>query len=210
MKDEQIEQMRALLKTRATREIYNDRYILFHGTANLFENIDLEKSSRYTDFGKGFYLTNIYEQAVDWAGKKRLIELGTFENLERTIVCKEEELPKAYVMKFEFHIEETLGLKKKIFNKYDEEWLKYVVQHRGVKKEKVLYTNSEQYDITIGPMADGGDELNTIVESYRDDQISKEEALEKIQFKKPTMQITFHTNEALKLLVSFGKTTTII
>ena len=39
--------------------------ILFHGTNQDFEAIDLSKCSPYKDFGRGFYLTDICEQALD-------------------------------------------------------------------------------------------------------------------------------------------------
>lgn len=37
--------------------------ILFHGSNTIIESIDLAKSRPFKDFGKGFYLTDILEQA---------------------------------------------------------------------------------------------------------------------------------------------------
>lgn len=45
---------------------------LFHGTNADFDKIDITKSNPWKDFGKGFYLTDIYEQAQRWAGERLL------------------------------------------------------------------------------------------------------------------------------------------
>lgn len=44
--------------------------ILYHGTNVDFETIDLNKTKPYKDFGRGFYVTDIREQAVDLAKKR--------------------------------------------------------------------------------------------------------------------------------------------
>lgn len=44
--------------------------ILYHGTYTDFQEIELDKCSPYKDFGKGFYLTDILEQADAMAQKK--------------------------------------------------------------------------------------------------------------------------------------------
>ena len=44
--------------------------ILYHGTNVDFDVIDIEKSNPYKDFGKGFYLTDIKEQAERMAQRK--------------------------------------------------------------------------------------------------------------------------------------------
>ena len=43
---------------------------LYHGTNVDFNLIDIEKSNPYKDFGKGFYLTDIKEQAERMALRK--------------------------------------------------------------------------------------------------------------------------------------------
>lgn len=45
--------------------------ILYHGTNMYFDKIDLSKCMPYKDFGQGFYLTNIREQAYDMAKRKK-------------------------------------------------------------------------------------------------------------------------------------------
>lgn len=45
--------------------------ILYHGTYTDFQEIELDKCLPYKDFGKGFYLTDILEQADAMAKKSR-------------------------------------------------------------------------------------------------------------------------------------------
>jgi len=42
---------------------------LYHGTNCHIKNIDLSKCRPYKDFGKGFYLTELKQQAKEWAGE---------------------------------------------------------------------------------------------------------------------------------------------
>jgi len=51
--------------------------ILYHGTNIDFQIIEIEKSNPYKDFGRGFYLTDIFSQAENMANKKARI-LGGF------------------------------------------------------------------------------------------------------------------------------------
>ena len=49
--------------------------LLYHGTNVRFKEIDLSRSKDKRDFGKGFYLTTIFEQAERWA-KNQFIRYG--------------------------------------------------------------------------------------------------------------------------------------
>lgn len=46
--------------------------ILYHGSYLEIKYPDLEHSRKNVDFGCGFYLTPIYEQAVKWCEKFKL------------------------------------------------------------------------------------------------------------------------------------------
>lgn len=46
---------------------------LYHGSNVRIESIDLGKCKPYKDFGKGFYLTDIEEQAVQMAVRRTRI-----------------------------------------------------------------------------------------------------------------------------------------
>lgn len=189
-----------ILETRAICETEYE-YVLFHGTNTNFSKVNLAKSKEYTDFGKGFYLTNIFEQAVDWAGNLRRIEVISNRVYSGDIIIKKN-FPEAYVLKFELLPEKLKDKKMIIFEDYCEEWLDTIVTCR--RPEAVNNKKIKKRDITIGPMADSG--LNKNLDDYIYGAISKEEVLEKIKIKKPNMQIAFHTEKSLEAikLISFS------
>ena len=49
---------------------------LYHGSNVVIENIDLAKCKPYKDFGQGFYLTEIKEQAFEMAKRTAKIYGG--------------------------------------------------------------------------------------------------------------------------------------
>ena len=57
--------------------------ILFHSSNMVVENPDTLHSRKYLDFGRGFYLTSLYEQAVKYAQRFKRREqeawLNTYE-----------------------------------------------------------------------------------------------------------------------------------
>lgn len=80
---------------------------LYHGSNVKIDNIDLFKGRPYKDFGQGFYLTDIHEQALRMANRVARIFHGTPE-----------------ITIFDFDIEEAVkaGLKIKIFDSPSYEW----------------------------------------------------------------------------------------
>ena len=51
--------------------------ILYHGSYLEISNPDLLHSRQNVDFGRGFYVTPLYEQAAKWVGRfKRLGKQG--------------------------------------------------------------------------------------------------------------------------------------
>lgn len=59
---------------------------LYHGTNIDFDIIDLTKSNKYKDFGQGFYLTDIHQQAKDLPPRKHvyLVEHLLFKHTNLT------------------------------------------------------------------------------------------------------------------------------
>ncbi len=48
----------------------NGKKILYHGTIYQHDVIDLSKCKKYGDFGAGYYLTTLFNQAYTWAKNK--------------------------------------------------------------------------------------------------------------------------------------------
>lgn len=75
----------------------------------------------------------------------------------------------------------------KIFPEMTEEWLDFIVACRTGKPHG--------YDIVEGPMAD--DTIFNYVQNFLDGKISRGAFWSLAKFKKPTHQISFHTEKAL-------------
>lgn len=147
--------------------------ILYHGFHLEIDKPDLEHSRDNVDFGKGFYTTPIYEQAVKWCGRfKRRGEAGI-------------------VSKYAFDMESLQQWKVLEFDSYSEEWLDFILNCRSRKDET-------DYDIVIGGVAN--DKIFNTVELYFEGLIDKKEALNRLRYEKPNLQICFRTEEVLKTL----------
>ena len=144
---------------------------LYHSSNVCVEHPDTEHSRLYLDFGRGFYLTSLHEQAVKYA--QRFKRRGQ----------------PAWLNTYEFTCDETLWDIKR-FESYDKEWLDFVADcRRGVK---------HGYDIVEGPMAD--DQIWDYVEDFMEGTISREAFWVLAKFKYPTHQIVFCTQKALETI----------
>lgn len=151
--------------------------ILYHGSNTAIEQIDLEKSKPNKDFGRGFYLSELEEQALKMASFK-VMTLGGEE----------------IVTKFEF--DESImfegQLRIKVFKEYSEEWADFVFANRdGLEVET--------YDIVYGPIAN--DKVGLQIKKLKDGSIDKEEFLNRLKYMKGiTFQYYFGTEQAIKHL----------
>lgn len=90
----------------------------------------------------------------------------------------------------EYEYEHNNDLRILKFTEMTEEWLDFIVDCRNGK--------SHDYDIVEGPMAN--DTIFNYIQNFIDGKISRSAFWELARFKKPTHQISFHTQEALKTL----------
>ena len=154
--------------------------IVYHGSYTAIEKIDLNRCETGKDFGRGFYVTNLYEQADIWAKRKG----------------KPRQTAGA-VTEFEFDedIAEAMELKILKFENYDNEWLDFVVLNRKNKSKK---HQAHDYDIIEGPVAD--DRINEQIDDYIAGEISKEDFLNDLVYN-PSHQICFCTVQSLQALM---------
>ena len=75
--------------------------------------------------------------------------------------------------------------------KNSEEWLDFILSCRGGK-------DVADYDLVFGGVAN--DKVFNTVELYFDGLIDKAEALKRLRYEKPNLQICFRTEKALFLL----------
>ncbi|MDL2228432.1 DUF3990 domain-containing protein [Bacteroidales bacterium OttesenSCG-928-K03] len=158
---------------------------VYHGSYKEIIEIDLSQCEIGKDFGQGFYVTNIKEQAQFWAKRKGL-DNGT----------------NGYVTEFDFNENAFLHFDLKVlrFAEYNENWLDFVAENRNVTLQHPVH----DYDIVEGPVAD--DKIATRIKKYLRGGISKEQFLEELKFIKHTHQICFCTGRSLQMLDYVGKT----
>ncbi|GHV51822.1 hypothetical protein FACS1894181_14250 [Bacteroidia bacterium] len=152
---------------------------VYHGSYTEIVHIDLSICEPYRDFGKGFYVTNIREQAEYWAARR-----GRKNN------------DSGYVTEFDFPETAFEYWKFKVlrFSGYTEEWLDFVVMNRN----RNLPVPSHDYDIVEGPVAD--DKVTQRIDVYLKGDISKETFLDELTFFRHTHQICFCTHRSLQAL----------
>jgi len=150
---------------------------VYHGSYTAIDEIDLLKCKGGKDFGRGFYVTNIFSQAEIWASRKGRNKKGVVTEFEFDEFFFEDDLVK--VLRFE---------------EYTEEWLDFVVLNRKNKSRKYQV---HDFDIIEGPVAD--DKVTEQIDNYIDGIISKEDFLNDL-IHLPSHQICFCTVQSLQAL----------
>ena len=77
------------------------------------------------------------------------------------------------------------------FDSYSEEWLDFILNCRSGK-------DMTDYDLVLGGVAN--DKVFNTVELFFDGLIDKAEAINRLRYEKPNLQICFRTEKALSLL----------
>ncbi len=150
--------------------------ILYHGSYTEIQEPDLKHSRLHVDFGCGFYTTPIYNQAVSWCGKFKR------RGAEGIVSC------------YEFDESAYNECRIKIFEFYSEEWLNFILSCRSGK-------DTSDYDIVMGGVAN--DKVFNTVELYLDGLIDKVEAIHRLRYEKPNLQICFRTEDVLRRYLHF-------
>ncbi len=164
--------------------------ILYHGTNIDIQQIDLSKCRPNKDFGKGFYLTTIKEQAERMALRVSKMFGG-------------DPIINEYI--FEDKVITSSDLNIKFFDNPNKEWAQFVIANRNYKRiENIQEDNNidNRYDIVIGPIAN--DDLALLFRQFSDGLITVETLVKEMEYKKLTDQYSFHTDRAINLLQKNG------
>lgn len=136
---------------------------LYHGSNVIVEHPLVNLGRKDLDFGPGFYLTPLYEQASKWA-----IRIKTIRRAEQAIVNI-----------YEFLQPTECNIKR--FEAYDKDWLNFIVDSRAGKRPWM------GYDIIAGGVAD--DRVIDTVEAYINGYADVEHTLRQLVYHKPNYQI---------------------
>ena len=152
---------------------------VYHGSYLEIRTIDLSFGRTNRDFGRGFYVTKIREQAQEWAERK-----GEDHNTSGVV--------SEFV--FDEYIWEDTELRLLRFENYTEDWLDFVVKNRLNRSRQ----QAHDFDIVEGPIAD--DAVTVRVNDFIRGDISKFDFLAELKFRKPTHQLCFCTTASLQAL----------
>lgn len=142
--------------------------ILYHGSYISVPSPLVGLGRKKVDFGQGFYLTNLHEQAKAWA---ETIAQRKGRNVKPVV--------SAYT--FDYPAVKNGEFRVKVFDSYNLEWLEYVIDCRhGGEMQK-------QYDIVEGGVAN--DNVIDTVEDYENGIITAEQALGQLRYKRVNHQI---------------------
>ncbi|MBQ3784340.1 MAG: DUF3990 domain-containing protein [Lachnospiraceae bacterium] len=164
---------------------------LYHGSNTDIKEINLAMCRPYKDFGQGFYLTVMKEQAEKMANRVARIYGGS-------PILNIYEIDENFIRNTNLNI-------KNFGTETSEEWARFVKNNRS--REYTDFSNPEcnfdnKYDDVVGPIAD--DDMALLFRQFENGMLTFEKMLSGMIYKKTTNQYSFHTQEAIKLLKKVG------
>lgn len=150
---------------------------VYHSSNMVVEHPDIQHSRKYLDFGLGFYMTTLYEQAERYAQRFKRRGQQAWLN--------------TYELEFEAGSWNVLR-----FETYDKQWLDFVAQCRDGK-------DVGDYDLVVGGIAN--DKVILTLDRYFSGEISQEEALGMLRFEKPNIQYCIRSERMLKECLTYIK-----
>lgn len=166
--------------------------LLYHGSNINIENINLAMCRPYKDFGRGFYLTELKEQAEKMAVRVAKIHGGT---------------PIVNIYQIADDFMEDKGIRCRDFgNAVSIEWAVFVMNNRNKYFE--YYASDEcnldnKYDVVKGPIAD--DNMVMLFRQYQNGMIDSDMLVKGMTYKEITSQYSFHSEKAIRLLEKAGE-----
>ena len=154
-----------------------EKQTLYHGSNVIVEHPLVSIGRKDLDFGSGFYLTPLFEQASKWATR-----IKTIRRAEEAIVNT-----------YEFTLPQDCKIKR--FNAYDKEWLDFIVDSRKGRQPW------NGYDIIEGGVAD--DRVIDAVEAYINGYADVKHTLRQLVYHKPNYQVCILSQEIVDKYLQF-------
>ena len=154
---------------------------LYHGSSEIVEKPLVSKGRKNLDFGHGFYMTNMREQAENWA---------------KLISTRKGPRSKAILNIYDFEAE-NLNVKRLFFPEYSQDWLEFIVSSRKGGSPW------QGFDVVEGGVAN--DRVIDTVEDYMAGIITVEQALGQLKYKKINHQICILNQTVLDKCLKFDK-----
>jgi hypothetical protein len=139
--------------------------IVYHGGTEKIEHPNCKLGRPNLDFGQGFYITNLRQQAESWANNMA-------RNRKKTAIINRYKLDRDSILK---------NMRCKIFKAYDEEWLEFIVGNRNGENL------AKEYDYVEGGIAN--DRVVDTINLYIVGLIELNTALKELSKHQPNNQI---------------------
>ena len=153
---------------------------VYHGSTVVVREPLVGIGRENLDFGLGFYVTVLTEQANVWAGNKARYYMQ----------------PEGYVSQYEFDFEAIVAaFRYHKFEAYDREWLHFIVNNRDGGDDW------KQWDIIEGGVAN--DRVIDTLENYKAGLIDEETALSLLAQHQPNHQICITKQEVVDRYLHF-------
>ena len=153
---------------------------LYHGSNVEIKDIDLSLCNPNKDFGRGFYLTDIREQA-EFMAERRARIAGCGQPVVSTFMFDESLLH-----------DDIQNVR--LFDGPSEEWALFVMANRNAREPEAV----SLYDIVVGPVADDGVAFQ--LERYARKLITLDVLVKELTFRKLNRQYFFGTELAISKL----------
>ncbi len=150
---------------------------VWHGGEVAVPRPDLAHSRKAVDFGVGFYVTPIREQAERWCEKRK------------------RRAGKAFLSRYEFDESAAASLKVLSFESYSEAWLDFVVACREM-------SDASDWDVVMGGVAN--DRVFDTLEAFFDGFATRAQTIDRLRLQTPNRQICLRTEAALATLAFMG------
>lgn len=152
--------------------------IVYHSSNLIVDKPDILHSREALDFGKGFYVTVLRDQALRYAARFSLRGLKAYLNIyDLNDSWKQENI--------------------KVFKSYNDEWLDFIAANRKLRTVK-------QFDAVEGGVAN--DKIFRTVELYLAGDITKDAALARLKYEQPNHQICFLNQRLIDKYLKYLRT----
>lgn len=158
-----------------------DIVAVYHGGTDIIQFPKVNVGRERLDFGPGFYMTDIFSQAKDWAYKMA-------ERRDGIPILNTYHLHKKDMVKC---------CRGKFFEAYDKEWLEFVTRSRLGEAPWV------GLDYVEGGVAD--DNVIDTIRLYMNGFISADDALQRLKYFRPANQICVLSQTVLDKFLTFIK-----
>lgn len=156
--------------------------IVYHGGTETIENPICKFGRKNLDFGQGFYVTNLREQAVTWANNMA-------RNRKMPAVLNRYRLDRETILQ---------NARCKIFKAYDKEWLEFIVGNRTGQEL------AKDYDYVEGGVAN--DRVVDTVNLYIAGLMELSTALRELSKHQPNNQICILSQDLINKYLEYDGT----